>query len=375
MKKKTANSDTTPLAIGTGLVALDVVISDRLPKTSRHWAGGTCGNVLLALRYLGWRSAPVARLQEGPAAARLLADLDHWGVTTSFISLDEDGSTPLIVQKISRTARGEAFHTFSWRCLKCGSRLPGYKPVLATSAEQLVPEIKSPKVFFFDRLSRGAILLARACAEQGAAVIFEPSSVGNPALFREAWGIANVVKYSHERLHELPADLESSDKPQLQIETTGKEGLRYRTRLPKCRKRGWQSLAAISAPQVNDTAGAGDWCTAGLIHKLFRCGSAELFNADDDTIQGALRYGQALAAWTCGFEGARGGMYESTKAVFERDIATFLGADTKQNEQKVPRKSPTKSEFDCLCPSCDRPAKKGVSQPIARVHASAGANR
>ncbi len=34
----------------------------------------------------------------------------------------------------------------------------------------------------------------------------------------------------------------------------------------------------------------------------------------------AFRYGQALAAWNCGFEGARGGMYASTKSSFERQI-------------------------------------------------------
>ena len=25
----------------------------------RHWAGGTCGNVLIALKYLGWSAQPV----------------------------------------------------------------------------------------------------------------------------------------------------------------------------------------------------------------------------------------------------------------------------------------------------------------------------
>ena len=59
-------------------------------------------------------------------------------------------------------------------------------------------------MFFFDRVSPGALHLARACAERGAIVFFEPSGVGNATLFRQAWEVAHVVKYSHERLSELP---------------------------------------------------------------------------------------------------------------------------------------------------------------------------
>ena len=42
------------LAVGTGLLALDVVITEGGTTPPRQWAGGTCGNVLLALRYLVW---------------------------------------------------------------------------------------------------------------------------------------------------------------------------------------------------------------------------------------------------------------------------------------------------------------------------------
>lgn len=368
MKTKAANN-TAPLVVGTGLVALDVVVSDRFPEITRHWAGGTCGNVLLALRYLGWQAAPVARLRPGTAATRLVADLDVWGIKTAFVSVSEDGSTPVIVQKIRRTPKGEPFHTFSWRCLNCGSRFPGYKPVLANVVELLVPQIGTPRVFFFDRLSRGALLLARSLAECGTAVVFEPSSIGNPALFREAWAIADVVKYSHERLQDLPADLDNPDGPGLQIETSGKEGLRYRTRLTKCRRRAWRHLPSLPALRVWDTAGAGDWCTAGLIHRLLCNGKTELLKADDGGVQSAIRYGQALAAWACGFEGARGGMYESTKAAFEQDVANILGAAIVRDEEKMVHESPAASGIDCLCPSCEQPPK--TERSLAKPKASA----
>ncbi|NJR56859.1 MAG: hypothetical protein HC768_21350 [Acaryochloris sp. CRU_2_0] len=53
----------SPIAIGTGLLALDVVFSDRLNDPLGLWAGGTFGNVMVALSYLGWDSYPIARLK------------------------------------------------------------------------------------------------------------------------------------------------------------------------------------------------------------------------------------------------------------------------------------------------------------------------
>ena len=37
----------------------------------------------------------------------------------------------------------------------------------------------------------------------------------------------------------------------------------------------------------------------------------------------AVRYGQALAAWNCRFEGARGGMYERSRAEFAEEVEEF----------------------------------------------------
>ena len=371
MKKSSMTA--ASLAVGTGLIALDVVLSNSRPHTPRHWAGGTCGNVLTVLRHLGWRAAPVARLRDGEAATQLLADLRRWGVEEEFISLSDNGSTPVIVQRISNSPGGEPYHTFSWRCPNCGSRLPGYKPVLATDAEELGGRLDRPQVFFFDRLSRGALVLAKRCADLGAAVVFEPSSVGNPMLFREAWGLADVVKYSHERLDELPADLEVEDGPRLQIKTHGRDGLRYRTRLPGKGSRAWHRLDALPAPRVRDTAGAGDWCTAGIIHQLFSEGAGGFDSTTDARVREAIGFGQALAAWACGFEGARGGMYEADKAQFYREVAALLGKTMSAKITKVDRMSTARGGAACLCPSCERPGRAArPSKARARANRRGG---
>jgi len=368
--QQSTNADAAPYAAGTGLVALDVVLSEDRPEGPRYWAGGTCGNLLVVLSYLGWRSAPIARLREGAAATELLADLRRWGVATPFVTLGEDGSTPVIVERIGRAPDGEVFHTFSWRCPSCGARLPGYKAVLATEAEDLVGRLGSPRVFFFDRHSRGAIVLARAAAKGGAAIVFEPSSVGNLPLFRDAWDLADVVKYSHERLSELPADLEGRKGPKLHIETLGREGLRYRTRLPGCRTRAWQRLAAVPGVRVRDTAGAGDWCTAGIVHRLLPAGASALEAATDASVREAVRYGQALGAWTCQFEGARGGMYAVEKDQFDEQVAALLGARADRKSDIGPRQVVAENAVLCLCPSCEQPG--GKAERPARAGTGAG---
>jgi fructokinase len=316
--------------------------------------GGTCGNVLLALSYLGWRAAPVARLQPGTAADRVLEDIERWGVSSQFISLGADGSTPVIVHRIGRRPSGEPYHTFSWRCPICGNRLPGYKPVLASAAQDVASRLGSPQIFFFDRVSRGALLLAAEAATRGAAVVFEPSMVGHPGLFREAWELADVIKFSHERLQELPRECESIAGPRLVIETLGSEGLRYRSGLPGSLTRGWRRSAALAAEEVKDTAGAGDWCTAGIVHRLLSGGAAALARVTAPQLRDAIRYGQALAAWTCGFEGARGGMYCVDRLTFDSQVERILqGCGETEGLPEPSRLAPEVSDT-CLCPECQK---------------------
>lgn len=51
--------DHSALAIGTGLIALDIVESDSFVFRS---AGGSCGNVMTMLAWLGWDALPVGRI-------------------------------------------------------------------------------------------------------------------------------------------------------------------------------------------------------------------------------------------------------------------------------------------------------------------------
>lgn len=319
-------SRTKPSVVGTGLIALDVVLTGNSLEARRLWAGGTCGNVLTILSYLGWRAFPVSRLNGDSASELLQQDLKKWGVCLSFAKLKPATSTPIVVERIHRTSHGEAFHRFTWICPNCGAWMPNYMAVRASAAKSIADRIKSPKIFFLDRVSRGALILATACSEKGAVVVFEPSCAGEPRLVREALEICHVLKYSHEHKKYLN-EVYAAANPLLEVETLGQQGLRYRSRVSSCKTKGWQRLKAYEVSQFKDAAGAGDWCTAGIIHQIGRHGLAGLQKLADNELKDVLRFGQTLAAWNCRFEGARGGMYAVDRKTFRHDIELIMAGN------------------------------------------------
>ena len=48
----------------------------------------------------------------------------------------------------------------------CGAWFPGYRALGAVQAESIVKDMPSAKLFFFDRVSRSSLALAKACAER-----------------------------------------------------------------------------------------------------------------------------------------------------------------------------------------------------------------
>lgn len=299
-----------PVVVGTGFVALDIVQEAADTVRRHHWAGGTCGNVLAILAYFGWGAYPVARLNGDAAGHQVRDDLARWGVRLDFTKWSPAPDTPIIVQTNYRDAAGTARHRYSWLCPNCGSWLPRYRPIRADAARDIAVRLPAAQVFFFDRVSRGTLLLAQSSAARGALVMFEPSGPSDEALFAEALSIAHVVKYAHDRLPPLEVPL-GEGGPLLEIRTLGRAGLQYRGCLAGCSD-DWKVLPGFAIDMVHDTAGAGDWCTATLLDHLARTGADGLRAADKRTVEDALCQAQASAAWNCLFPGARGAMYACT---------------------------------------------------------------
>jgi fructokinase len=225
-----------------------------------------------------------------------------------------------------------------------------FRPVPAAEVRNLASRLPPPRIFFFDLLSRGAVILARASAAAGALIVFEPSHAGFPELFHEALALAHVVKYAAERRPFLPRDI-SCPETLLEVETRGRAGLRYRGRVVGGGGRRWRHLPAFQVKQLRDTAGCGDWFTAGLLDRLGRAGRSGLERASRTEIAEGLRYGQALAAWNCGFTGAWGAFRASNPAecrsVVTRILAGQAASASSDNRGLEAEKWP-----GWICPRC-----------------------
>jgi sugar/nucleoside kinase (ribokinase family) len=292
-----------PQVLGLGLIALDVIVSEGVPPL--YLAGGTCGNVLAILGFLGWNSIPVARIGRDRPAGIVKADLDRWGIDLSLLNLLPTAKTPIIIQRIRKDADGIPYHTFSWHCPGCGARLPGFQPVPAKSIEPASQQLKETDVLFVDRASPSSVALARKASERGTIVFFEPPSISDDRNFRAMIECASILKYSHDRIGEIET---SGPRLLLEIQTMGRGGLRFRSRLADFGKR-WHHLEAHPVSQLVDSAGAGDWLSVGLIASTCRDGEEKFSKLSRKNLLSGLTLGQSLASWNCGFAGARGGMY------------------------------------------------------------------
>ena len=145
------HSKKQPKIIGTGFIALDLVISSDPALPVQSWAGGTCGNVLTILSFLGWNAFPIARLNGDVASLRIKADFERWGVHLKYTECSPTSSAPIIVQIILKNKAGEPRHKFSWVCPNCGTSLPGFRAVHTTGAQELCNGLPASQVFFMDR--------------------------------------------------------------------------------------------------------------------------------------------------------------------------------------------------------------------------------
>jgi fructokinase len=338
--------------VGTGFVALDIIRSafDENTTVERRHAGGSCGNVLAALSYLGLNASIVGRIGNDVAGGELIADLRRCKVDVTFLAAEVGRRTPIVIQETYVDTRGKARHRFSRACPVCGTTMPPYRPLLAADVSEVAAVLPAHDVFFFDRVAPGTLELARRSRKQGALVVFEPSGIKDEDLFVECLRVSHVFKYSHEWLSALDP-LVSRARVPVEIETLGAEGLRFRVRRSG-RTCNWQHLPALQAQSIRDSAGSGDWCTAGFLAR-FVGNDADNFArlADADVLVDSLRFGQALAALNCSYNGARGLMYALGRSGALKAAALLL-ADNLPKLPRDPLPAPAEPRFDRACLFC-----------------------
>jgi fructokinase len=311
-----------PICLGAGLVALDVILNGNPATSPKLSAGGSCGNVLSILGYLGWESFPIARLANNRASEELLKDLNRWHIQTKHLHLNEDGSTPIIIHRIKRDKEGKPIHRFEFKDPETGSWLPQLKPITKSVATGVLQGKIIPRVFYFDRINPGTYELAKNLKAQGTIIFFEPSSIKEKNEFEKFLEVTDILKFSNERLPDYKI-LFGSPKCFIEIETRGKQGLLYRTKIHSDAIK-WHAIPGFQLGEIQDSAGAGDWCTAGIIHLLCMGEYKNLLKTSLMLLNKALMFGSALGAMNCFYDGARGLMYHYSREQLLSVVEHFM---------------------------------------------------
>lgn len=288
-----------PKILGTGLIALDIVL-DSNKSLITYGLGGSAGNVLSILAGLGWSSSPVGKLGCDVAAEIILEEFKKVNANLELIVQEHGDPTPVIYQH--QLDDGAKTHKFSFACPVCGVKRSWNAPKIELPPSAVLDAIQ-PNVVYLDRATSIGIEIAEYYKDRNVLIFFEPSTVGNdPELFRRALAVADIVKYADDRL----VDLEAFDLSHIFVEicTKGSDGLRFRA--PSLGN-DWIELDSYNSPKVVDTSGAGDWCTSGLLYYLFdKDPKCSISRITYNRLNEALRFGQALSALNCMVIGARG---------------------------------------------------------------------
>lgn len=294
------SNDLTPKILGTGLIALDIVL-DSKQSLLTYGLGGSAGNVLSILAGLGWSSSPIGKLGCDVAADIILEEFRSLNVNLELIVQEHGNSTPVIYQHQLDEGSNKT-HKFSFECPVCGVRRSWNAPNIDRPSSDVLDAIQ-PNVVYLDRATLIGIEIAEYYKSRNVLIFFEPSTVGdNQDLFKRALAVADIVKYADDRL----GDLESFDLSHIFVEicTKGADGLKFRA--PSLGN-DWMELDSFNSPQVIDTSGAGDWCTSGMLYYLFdKDPTCTISRITYNSLNEALRFGQALSALNCMVVGARG---------------------------------------------------------------------
>lgn len=284
---------------GAGFVTLDVLLSEQ-DKLAYSGIGGSAGNVLSIMAFLGWESVPLVNLGRDRVGAAIHREFSEMGADVRHIRLERNLTSPLLYQFAGNPHEAPRY---SFSCPVCGRARRFNEELVDSGGEAFTRCASEANVFFFDRVTQGTVRMANAARAGGALVFFEPSAVSQDIeLFKEALRSAHVVKYSADRIRDPFTDILSWGT--IEVQTKGARGLTFRKH---CLSSDWYELPALRAGSVADTSGAGDWCTAGFLHALERYREGmSLQDLSYNEIFHSLRLGQSIAALSVRHVGARG---------------------------------------------------------------------
>lgn len=295
----------THTCLGSGLISLDIIANRSKSQLNEHAiaeVGGSCGNVLLILAHLGWNTVPIARLGTDKSSKCIIQAFNSCHANLSHLSQNPEDAAPVIMHYLKHDGHGG--HRFDFYHPRTHKILPRFKPVTKVGMAPAISAAFPYDALYCDRITPANIFLAQSARQKSALVFLEPPSA-KPAELARILPFVDVLKVSQGRLPTIEG-VRSPDPKRtvLVIETLGGQGLRFRRVNHRKLQVPWRTVKAISGVTAVDTAGAGDWTTACLLHY----GLHGLANANDTAIEKALHRARIWGALATLFTGARGAM-------------------------------------------------------------------
>ena len=341
-----------PRLLCAGYLTLDLIVRDLEGHDYWQAVGGTCGNVAVFASALGAEVSLLARVGKDRRGSLILEYLNDGGVDTSGVEQIERLGTPGIIEHILGTAQGT--HQFSFKCPACMRQLPKQSVVSWRRAKIEAKCINRYDAFFFDRATPATLLLAEAAREAGLLVMFEPPTIPRTDIAKRAAAFSDIAKVSvRRRNQDRTWNLSSDVSTKFIIETLGACGVRASARSFHGWSE-WQELPAFPQSHICDTAGAGDWFTAGLLTSL----PIETGSIGFDEVLASVEYGQKLSAISLAFDGPGGALAAlgapTIKEIAKGTLAVTLPAKKRKKENAVQRQANLQIASYCsLCLSAN----------------------
>ncbi|MBQ7358988.1 MAG: hypothetical protein IJW63_02700 [Lachnospiraceae bacterium] len=290
--------------LGVGFSCVDIV---KMIEHSFVSFGGTTGNVITILSQLGYETRLLTADYSGELGDWYKRALEIRNITPIYFQ-KSNKRISVVVEEVNST---NGTHFFRTTCPRCGNSLIN---VILPSVEKVVgfrSQMEYCNLLFFDRFSAGINFLANANVDGWN--VYEPNAFRMYGNLLNGCRAADIIKFSAERIpdrvcNQLLLDLESS-MPQIVIVTMGKDGLRFCVKKDK-EWGAWNYLSSRSSENVVDTAGAGDWLTAGFLHGLLSEYPVKQRIPEEKVIE-KLQRAQTLATVACSYMGAQGILKDS----------------------------------------------------------------
>ena len=319
--------------IGSGIYMLDSIVVRDYPewpllcpfteRTVIEEVGGTCGNVMCILSWLGWKAMPEVSLDDSPVGLKIASDLARYGCDLRHVTNTPGGGATVLRCTHKRDAEGN--HTIAFRAKgPGGSRFPrrhflrsrDEAPAFLDKLEEV------PGVYFFDNPAAGHRLIARTLRERGTLVYFEPSEIESKADL-EAVAASDIVKFSGTHVTDLTFTDRFPDK--LFIRTLGEDGLQFRLHGGP-----WIHVDPVPVPDVVDWEGAGDWTSAAVLTQL-AAADVPFEKLTDLTVHECLTAAQTIASQSVCFLSSKGLIHDADKTPSGDAFGLLSAKDIRSN--------------------------------------------